>query len=220
MTRHNTRRAFLHSIGSLSLIPALTPNQANTADDDATPAAADLVISNSEAPSGFERYSEPDSNPFIDALDQSAFDIAHVDIATQGYWKGQTQAEPEWVLSTMALVADDTLPRTAIDSAAQLAYDEYVTEYDAETSPLINIEQTHTTSDNTAEWRLNIHEASLFDDTTTHVYTDIMHHQYVENAVLGTIAFGPTDTETSVESLLDTYATLQRTRYNTHGATP
>jgi hypothetical protein len=208
----------LHSISSLSLIPTLGSNQSTKTNENGTLTAADLLISTSEVPPGFEQHQEPGSNTYIDALDKSAFDIADADIATRGYWKGPTQAEPEWVLSTMAIVTEDP-PRAVIESAAQQAHDEYTAEYDAETSSLINFEQAHTTSDTTAEWQLNIHKASLFDDTTTHVYTDIMRHQYVENAVLGTVVFGPTNVNTSVDSLLDTYATLQRIRYETHGAT-
>jgi len=201
-------------------IPTLDPDQSNTADDEPPLSAPDLLIPDSEAPPGFDRQPTPESSSFTDALDESAFDTASADIATQGYWKGPAQTDPEWVLVSTAIVADTPIPRTEIETAAQQSYDEYVTAYDAETSPLIDFEQAHTASNSVSEWRVDIHETSFTDDTPRHIYTDIMRQQYVENAVLGTIAFGPTDTGPPIDSLLDQYATLQRSRYETYRAAP
>jgi len=225
MTRKNTRRSFLQSIGGIGVIglPTRKDAEASTSADDASLTATDFVIPQSEVPPGFEPYPTPDTNPFIDVLDESLLNVASIEIAVQGYWNGTTQSDPEWVLSTTALVADDPLPRAPIEAAAQQSHNEYVTAYNAETSPLIDFEQSHTCDGQSSDWRVDIIERSLFDDSNDdarHIFTDRMRHQFLGNVVLGTIAFGPTDTDPPIDSLLAEYATMQRTRYETHGATP
>lgn len=225
MTRNNTRRSFLQSIGGAGFFisPTSTADEASTSTGDASPNAADLVIPASEVPPGFEPYPVPETAPFIDALDESALDVASTDIAVQGYWKENTQSEPKWVLSATAIVADEPLPRAPIEAAAQQSYDEYVTAYNAETSLLIDFEQSHTRAGQISDWRVDIIETPLFDtsnDGTRHIFTDRMRLQFLGNVVLGTIAFGPTDTDPPIDSLLAEYATLQRSRYKTHGARP
>jgi hypothetical protein len=225
MTRKHTRRAFLQGISGVGVIGLTTraDAEASTSTDAANFTATDLVIPPAEAPPGFEPYPTPDSNPFIDALTESALDVASTEIAVQGYWNGTTQSDPEWVLSTTALVADDPLPRAPIEAAAQQSHDEYVTAYNAETGPLIDFEQSHTRAGQVSDWRVDIIETPLFDDATDGaepIFTDIMRHQFLGNAVLGTVAFGPTDTEPPIDELLAEYATMQRSRYETLGATP
>jgi len=225
MIRKNTRRAFLQGIGGVSLfgLPTSTADEASISASNASLRATDLVIPASEVPPGFEPYPTSDSNSFIDVLDESDLDVASTDIAVQGYWKGSTQSDPEWVLSAIAIVADDSLPRATIETAAQQSYDEYVTAYNAETGPMIDFKQSHTRDGQISDWRVDIIETSLFDnanDDAKHILTDRMRHQFLGNVVLGTIAFGPTDTGPPIDSLLAAYATLQRTRYKTHGATP
>jgi hypothetical protein len=225
MTWNHTRRTFLQGISGVGVIGLTTraDAEASTSTDDPNLTATDLVISPAEAPPGFEPYPTPDTNPFIDALTESALDVASTEIAVQGYWNGRTQSDPEWVLSTTALVADDPLPRAPIEAAAQQSHDEYVTAYNAETGPLIDFKQSHTRASQVSDWRVDIIETPLFDDATDgaeHIFTDIMRHQFLGNAVLGTIAFGPTDTEPPIDELLAEYATMQRIRYDTHGATP
>lgn len=225
MTRNTTRRSFLQGIGGVGVtgFPTRADAEARTSANDPNLTATDLVIPAAEAPPGFEPYPTPDSNPFIDALTESALDVASTEIAVQGYWNGTTQSDPEWILSTTALVADDPLPRAPIEAAAQQSFDEYVTAYNTETSPLIDFEQSHTRAGQVSDWRVDIIETPLFDDANDgaeHIFTDIMRHQFLGNAVLGTIAFGPTDTEPPIDELLAEYATMQRIRYETLRAAP
>jgi len=224
MTPNNKRRTFLQSIGGMSVIglPTRLDDEASTSDGDERLRATDLVIPASEIPPGFKRYPTLDSNSFLDTLNESALDVERTDIAAQGYWKGTTQSNPEWVLSTTAIVANDSLPRAPIETAARHAYNKYVTAYDEETGPLIEFNQSYSRDGQTADWRVDIIETSPFEtstDSADHIYTDRMRHQFLGNAVLGTIAFGPTDSEPPIDELLAAYATMQRTRYETHGAT-
>lgn len=224
MIPNQTRRSFLQGLGSVGVVglPTRTGDEAGTSPNDASLAAGDLVLSASDVPPEFKPYPTPDWNPLIDALSESALDVASIDIAVQGHWKGTTQSDPEWVLSTTALVADDLLPRTLIEAAAQQSYDEYVTVYDAETNILIDFEQSHTRADRVSDWRVEIIERSLSNDANSdarHIFTDHMRFQFLGNVVLGTIAFGPTDTDPPIDSLLGEHAAKQRTRYETHGAT-
>lgn len=218
MTAHNTRREFLQSIGATSIatIPTQAGDEVVTSID-----AVDLLIPASAVPTGFKRQPTPDSNPFIDALHAADPDTTSADIADQGYWKGGEQTNPEWVLSSLAIVADDSVPRETLEDAAGQSYDRYVEEYAAETNDWIQFEQTRTQTSQASEWRVNIIEQSnCFNQYTGagHIFTDLMRLQFFGNVVLATLAFGPVDTGPSVESLVDEYATLQRTRYDNHGA--
>jgi len=220
MTRYNTRRAFLQSIGGVSIIGI--PTSANSEDIDPKLTATDLLISAAEVPSGFQSYPTKEANSFIDALHDSPVDVTTIDIDVQVYWQGTTQSDPEWVLSSAALVADDQLPRPRIEDAAQQSYDEYVEAYNAETGPMIDFEKSHSRDDEVSDWRVDIIERSIFHNSNEgagHILTDRMRHQFLGNVVLSTIAFGPTDTDPPVDSLLEEYAALQRTQYDTHGAT-
>jgi hypothetical protein len=225
MTRHNTRRAFLQRVGAASVIgfPSRVTDENSTSTVDTTVTAADLIIPGSAVPPGFQTAPTPDSNRFTDALAESTLDVANTDIAVQGYWSGETQSDPEWVLSSSAIVADEPLPRTTIETAAQQAYDEYVEAYNAETTSLIEFDQSHSHNDDVSDWRVDISQTSPLANTneaTQPIFTDRMRHQFFGNVVLGTIAFGPTDTEPPIDELLAEYATKQRIRYETHGATP
>lgn len=225
MTRHNTRRAFLQRVGAASVIgfPSRVTDENSTSAADTAVTAADLIIPDSAVPPGFQTAPTPDSNRFTDALAESPLDVTSTDIAVQGYWSGETQSDPKWVLSSSAIVADEPLPRKTIETAAQQAYDEYVEAYNEETTSLIDFDQSHSHSDVISDWRVDISQTSPLSNTTDAaqpIFTDRMRHQFFGNVVLGTIAFGPTDTDPPINSLLDQYATMQRIRYETHRATP
>lgn len=219
MTSNNTRREFLQSVGAtgIATIPIRADEEAVTSLD-----AVDLLIPASEVPTGFKQQPTPDSNSFIDALYAADPGTTSADIAVQGYWKGGEQTDPEWVLSSLAIVADDSIPRETLEDAVGQSYDKYVEEYDAETTDWIQFEQTRTQTSQASEWRFTITEQSnCFNQYTGagHIFTDLMHLQFFGNVVLATLAFGPTDTGPPVDSLVDQYATVQRTRYDNHGAT-
>lgn len=111
MTSNNTRREFLQSVGAtgIATIPIRADDETVTSLD-----AVDLLIPASEVPTGFKQQPTPDSNSFIDALYAADPGTTSADIAVQGYWKGGEQTDPEWVLSSLAIVADDSIPRETL----------------------------------------------------------------------------------------------------------
>lgn len=132
MTRYDTRRAFLHSIGAapLATVPTTTASGDTTNTTTETRlTAADLLIPEPELPRGFSQQPTPDSNPFLDALHEAEPRITDADVAIDGYWNGTTANDPEWVLSPLAIVTDDPLPRETVNAAATHAHDEYIDEY-------------------------------------------------------------------------------------------
>ncbi|EMA18436.1 hypothetical protein [Haloarcula amylolytica] len=218
MTRENSRRAFLHSVGAVSL----TGVTATSSAAETTLTAPDLVIPESAAPNDFDPLPSVESNRFTDALHAAAPGLTSSDIAVAGYWNGATQTDPEWVLSSMAVVADESLPRAPIEAAAEQAYDEYVAEYDAETSSLIDFEQTHVRTDQTTEWGVDMHRAPMFSDRTDGgelVFSERMRYQFFDTAAVATLAFGPHKQDPPVDALVNEYAALQRDRYETRGGT-
>ena len=217
MTRPHSRRAFLHRVGAVSL----TGVTATSATAETTITAPDLVIPDSEAPDDFDPLPSVDSNRFTDALHTATPELTNSDIAVAGYWNGDTQTDPEWVLSSMAIVADEPLPRASIEAAAEQAYDEHVAEYDAETSSLINFEETHARTDQTTEWGINVYRAPMFNDRDDGklVFAERMRYQFFDTAAVATLAFGPHKQDPPVDALVDEYAALQRDQYETHGDT-
>jgi hypothetical protein len=219
MTSNNTRREFLQSVGATGIATIST-----WADEESVTSlnAVDLLIPASEVPTGFKQQPTPESNLFIDALYAADPGTTSADIAVQAYWKGGEQTRPKWVLSSLAIVADDSILRETLEDAVGQSYGTYVEEYAAETNIWIQFERTRTQTSQASEWRVNIIEQSdCFNQYTGagHIFTDLMHLQFFGNVVLATLAFGPTDTGPSVDSLVDQYATVQHTRYDNHGAT-
>lgn len=222
MTEPHTRRGFLQQVGAVGVAGHIQPAASGSRGDAGErPTAADLVVSATEAPPGFEPYETLDSPPLLEALAPSALDRADTDIAVRRYWKGSTASEPEWVLSTLAIVGADPLPRAPLEAATRQADDEYVSAYDAETNLLVDFERTYTRREEVSDRRIDIVRSPVFEvcGDATHLFTDRLRQQFLGRVVLGTLVFGPADAAPSVDSRLADYAAMQRTHYETHETT-
>ena len=228
MSQNNTRRAFIKAVGGVSFTGVVGSATANsgTTDESSTLSAADLVIPETAVPDGFERHPMSDSNreaaPFIEKLQYLDPQFKSVDTAGNAFWKGEVESDPEWVLSSIALVGENTLPRPHIEKATDLFYDDYIDEYDAETSVMIEFEKSVTANGNESDWQVDVLEAPLLTDSETEptpILVERMHQQFLDDVFLGTVAFGPADGSPSVESILDEFATAQRDRYDSRRAT-
>jgi hypothetical protein len=228
MPPQHSRRAFIQAIGGVSFtgLAGSATAASGTTNESSTLSAAELVIPETAVPNEFERYSPEDTNrgstPFIEKLHHLDPRFKSVATAGNAFWKGEEESDPQWVLSSIALVGADRLPRLHLEKAADVFYDEYIDEYDAETSVMIEFEKSYAARDNTADWHVDILEAPLLSETETDpspILVERMHQQFLDNVFLGTVVFGPADGSPSVESLLEEFSTVQRDRYDSARST-
>ena len=222
MTEDNTRRTFVKAIGGASFtgIPSTLLGR-SIAEDDTNPVAAEILLPEAELPEAFDCCPGLDIHtvPFVEALQSVDSRFKSSDIAAEGYWRGTDQSNPEWVVSSLAIVTEWPLPRKIVETATGQMWDEYVAMYDEETLFFVEFEQSFSRSERVSEWGLDIiqtpHHTDL-EPKTTVIYTERLRLQFFENTLIGTIVFGPTGSSPSVESLLDQYAEIQRSRYRSY----
>jgi hypothetical protein len=223
MPPQHTRRAFIQAVGGVSVtgLAGSATATSGTTDEAPTVSAADLVIPETAVPTGFERHPTADSDQgagsFAETLQHLDPRFESVETATNAYWKGGVESDPRWVLSSIALIGEDRFPRLHIEYATDAFYEDYIDEYDTETSVLIDVGQSYAVSGNTADWQFDILEVPLLTDAETEpspILVERMHQQYLDNLFLATVVFGPADGSPSVESLLEQFATVQRDRYD------
>jgi hypothetical protein len=185
--------------------------------------ARDLLVPETVVSDRFSQYADLGSGRFFDILTDEVPALTDANTATNGYWDGGTQDNPHWTISSMAIVADDTLSRGAVEAAAGQSYDEYVTDYDAETRSSIAFEQSSTRTDRGAEWQMNMLQSSMFgdgSDDTVIRFTDRMRIQFFDNVLLGTVVFGPRQEPPELATMLEAFTTQQHAQYRAHRATP
>ena len=223
MPPKHSRRAFIQAIGGVSFtgLAGSATAASGTTDESTTLSAADLVIPETAVPTGFERYPTADSDQgagsFAETLQHLDPRFGSVETATNAYWKGEVESDPRWVLSSIALIGEDRFPRLHIEYATDAFYEDYIDEYDAETSVMIEFEKSYSARDNTTDWHIDILEAPLLTDSETDpspILVERMHQQFLDNVFLGTVVFGPANESPSVEDLLEQLATVQRDRYD------
>lgn len=218
----DTRRGYLQTAASLGFTGTITriTGASSTSDHGPYITASDLVLSNSAVQKRFRECTETESGRFLEYLYAQAPSLSTADTATTCYWDGGTQDDPHWVLSSFALVAEDTLPRGTIEDATRASTDAYVTEYDAETNSFVEFETSHAQDATTSDRRVEIIDTSGLHGLTdgdSPLFADLMRHQFFENVLLSTVVFGPRDDPPALEAMLDEYASHQRIQYRTHG---
>lgn len=219
-----TRRDWMRSMGAGVAGVVTHPLTSRTNDaQTARLRARDVLVPETTLPERFSQYPDPGSGRFFDVLTDEVPALTDADTATNGYWDGGRQENPHWVVSSMAIVADETLARVPVEAAAGQAYDEYVADYDAETRPTIAFEQSSTRTARGAEWRMDLLQTSKFGDDSEDaniLFTDLMRLQFFDNVLFGTVVFGPRAEPPALTTLLEELATQQHAQYRAHGATP
>ena len=217
-----TRRAWLHTIGVGATGVVTHPLVSSThGDQEPRLKARDLLVPETAVSDRFSQYADLGSGRFFDILTDEVPALTDADTATNGYWDSGTQDNPHWTVSSMAIVADDTLSRGAVEAAAGQSYDEYVAEYDAETRSSIAFEQSATRTDRGAEWQMNMLQTYGDDsDATVIRFTDRMRIQFFDNVLFGTVVFGPRQEPPELATMLETFTTQQHSQYRAHRATP
>lgn len=208
-----TRRGYLKQVGSAGLAGISTTATKNSTDsDDMKIAPEELLFPESVVPAGFNSYQTPESIPILETLQAADSRFAGADTAAQGYWRGGSKANPEWVLSSVAIVSDEQLSQSNTERAVGEAYNEYISQYDAETGPFIEFEQSKSRRKHSIDWRAEIYRSYTqfeSDVEPTLIYVDQMRKRFFVNALTLTSVFGPHQTEPPTGSLLDQCTTYQ-----------
>lgn len=215
-----TRRSWLQNVGaSVTGFAPYVISRGTKATQRSSLRARDVIVPDTVVPDRFTQYSERGTGRFFDILTDKAPELAEVDFAGNGYWDGATQEEPHWVVSSIALVANDTLPRGTVEAAAKKSYDEYVSEYDVETGSRIDFERSHARSGRSTEFRVDIVQTPMFDDASEAdpILTDLMRLQFLDNVLLATVVFGPQSEPPELSDMLEEFATQQYAHYRAHG---
>ena len=217
-----TRRDWLRTIGVGATGVATYPLTSGTDNDQESQLKArELLVPETVVSDRFSQYADLGSGRFFDILTEEVPALTDADTVTNGYWDGGTQDNPHWTVSSMAIVADDTLSRGPVEAAARQSYDEYVADYDAETRSSIAFEQSTTRTDRGAEWQMNMLQTYGDDsDATVIRFTDRMRIQFFDNVLLGTVVFGPRQEPPELATMLEAFTTQQHAQYCAHKATP
>ena len=218
MAQQNSRRTFIKTIGSVSFT-GIAGSAINTADSDDTNSKIDasrLLIPDEDIPDEFEKHPNPDTSRLLNVLCSADSRFNMVESAVQGFCKGGTKSNTQSVISTMALVGDDTLPQLHIEAAIELFCREYISEYKDETTIPIRAALIRHATDNEPIWQIDIsatHPDSGSASSGFQTFTEKIQQQYFENVSLITIVSQPLGSTTLDEPLLGKYATIQRSRY-------
>ena len=165
-----------------------------------------MLFPESVVPSGFNSYQTPESIQILETLQAADSRFAGADTAAQGYWRGGSKANPEWVLSSVAIVSDKQLSQSNTERAVGEAYDEYISQYDAETGSSIKFEQSKSRGEQSVDWKAEIFKSYSEIDSgmePTPIFVDQMRQQFFGDTVTLIAAFGPHTTEPMIGSLLD-----------------
>jgi len=202
-----TRRGYLKQVGSAGLAGiSITATKNSTDSDDMKIAPEELLFPESVVPAGFNSYQTPESIPILETLQAADSRFAGADTAAQGYWRGGSKANPEWVLSSVAIVSDEQLSQSNTERAVGEAYDEYISQYDAETESSIKFEQSKSRGEQSIDWKAEIYRSYTqfeSDVEPTLIYVDQMRQRFFINALTLTSVFSPHSTEPPTDSLLD-----------------
>lgn len=177
----------------------------------------DLLFPRSQLPEAFTSMSRIDPDSAFDAVRSPTEGATSRDqIAMNSFWAGDDPDEPLWVAGSSACVAvspDDVARATEMMSQE---YAEYIDAYDTETESYWHFDSEYNEFETFREWRtgvyigLDISSEELFEIADEPKLIDVFRMQYVNNTLLGTVLFGPTDWYWSYTELLKRLTEHQR----------
>lgn len=213
MRRENlSRRSYLKLVGGVPFCISQIPGHSNRKDIKDGVSASDLLISQEQAPSGFEIAESVDGVPLLEYVSSTDLHLNQARSATRGYWKGPNEQDPDWVLSSVAVVSDEPISRRSIEQATGECYSEYVREFDAETPDYLDIATSQTARSEMTDWCMVIRRSDSPSHSSDYLFKDVMRLQYYQNALLGTVVFGPGHADRDVDSMLTRFSRVQHSQ--------
>lgn len=175
------------------------------------------LIAEAQLPEPFTPLSGTDAAGVFDAIQSPGEgSTPRNQVAYNGFWAGNVPEEPLWVAGSSACVGVSSGEITTAAETMSQEYAAFIDEYDAETESSWHFERQYAESETFREWRTGIYighyisSEEVFEMTDKPKLIDVFRMQYVNNTLLGTVLFGPTDWDWSHAELLDRLTEYQR----------
>jgi|AntDeeMinimDraft_5_1070356.scaffolds.fasta_scaffold02366_2 hypothetical protein len=210
-----SRRSYLAGIVAGSLATATSTGAAASTSIQPN----EFLISEAQLPESFTPLPSIDVDEAFDAVRSPGDGPTPRDrIACNGFWAGNDQDEPLWVAGSSACVGVSPDEVTAAAETISREYSEFIDEYDAETRSHWHFNRQYEKGDTFREWRtgiyigLDISSEELFEMADKPKLIDVFRIQHIDNTLIGTVLFGPTEWDWSYAELLDRLTGYQRDR--------
>lgn len=177
----------------------------------------DFLITQSHLPDAFTTASGTDMGGAFNSVRSPGDGSPSRDqVALNRFWAGDNSNEPFWVAGSSACLgvsSDDVTTATEIMSQE---YAEFVEHYDAETDRYWHFDSQYSHGETFREWRTEIYinrytpAEELFETSDRPELIDVFRMQHINNTLVGTVLFGPTEWEWSFSELLDRLTEYQR----------
>lgn len=175
------------------------------------------LIAEAQLPEPFTTLSGIDAAGAFDAVESPGEgETSRDQVAYNSFWAGNEPEEPLWVAGSSACVGVSPEDITTAAETISEEYAAFIDEYDAETDSSWHVGRQYEESETFREWRtgiyigLDISSEELFEMADKPKLVDVFRMQYVNNTLLGTVLFGPTDWDWSHAALLDRLTEYQR----------
>ena len=177
----------------------------------------EFLVTQAQLPEAFTTLSGIDADGTFDAVQSPGEgSTSRGQIAYNSFWAGNEPDEPLWVAGSSACVGVSPDDITAAAETMSQEYAEFIDEYDAETESYWHFKRQYEEGETIREWRtgiyigLDISSEELFEMADEPKLVDVFRMQYVNNTLIGTVLFGPTDWDWSYAELLDRLTEYQQ----------
>lgn len=177
----------------------------------------EFLITQAQLPKPFtERSGTSVDDAFNSVQSPEGCSTRQSQVSLNSFWAGDDPDEPLWVAGSSAYCSIDRGNVATVAERVSQEYAEFINAYDAETHSSWHFDTQYTESETFREWRTGIyigHQTSteeLVKMADEPKLVDVFRMQYVNNTLLGTILFGPTDWYWSYTELLDRLTQYQR----------
>lgn len=207
------RRSYLSAIATA---PFITTTDTTTATSPSIQ-PDELLITQAQLPQAFTTSSGIDADDMFDSVQPPSRSPPSRDqIAFNSFWVGDDPDEPLWIAASSVCISVRPESVATATETVSHEYAEFIDAYDAETAAYWHFDRQYNEFEKFREWRTGIyigHEISseeLFEVADEPKLVDVLRLQYVNNILLGTVLFGPTDWYWSYKELLDRLTEYQR----------
>lgn len=207
-----SRRSYIQLVGGVAFGSSQPLECKNRSAPKEDVSASDLLVPQSHAPTDFEVAESGSEVPLFEYLASSDLQLDRARTGARGYWKGPNEQRPNWVLSSLAVIASEPISRRSIEDAVQRCYSSYVRKCDAETPEYVDLTQSRTLHPGLTDWRMVMRRSDSPSHSSAYLFKDVMRLQYRRNVLLGTGVFGPDHADRGVDSMLTRFSRHQRSQ--------
>lgn len=219
----HSRREFLRGLGatgSVGVMSSLTtqgtdlPRPADTARQ-LTVDPGSLVITATDLSTDFEETETTGQPPLLKQLQAEDSRFGDAATAVTGFVAEGDQTIPELVICSCAVVCQEEIAPTAVVAPGTRCMEALSEAYNDEVPDWLTTVSQEVKAD-TVMWRLDLHRDVASDDevrtSPSLIASDFLFLQYSRNVLVGTVAFGPKDHESTRRDEVLRLGRIQRSR--------